>query len=302
MALHFYMGGTTNNQDGTEISNGDLTNPLIFDGAYPAAGTTLEKSITIHIRADAGETWKGVVVGGTSQTKMQVANRIFFGSNSRNSVINISGANNSSATRPLYLQSVSDVNIAIIVTAFFYGNDTNSPDTSVKIAVMQGCKVDSTTGLVTQVLAGEYTAGTVSDNLMVLFGGTPNKTDGTEITNITSFKNVPYGLSGIYGSEYTVGGVVPLCLRARTGYRMDNVKIESVLRESEKGFGVSVGYSSWPTEVYTSSYEEITIGTVTDSANVLIYLTNSFSYSGTATSITLQNAFVKSYVETYVGA
>lgn len=301
MALHFYMGGTTGNQDGTEISNGDLTNPLIFDGAYPAAGTTLEKSITIHIRADAGETWKGVILALISTAKQNNASRAniqaeFF--------IAIRGVSNSGsyATQKLqYLPSVSDTNIAITVTAYFSGSATNTPDTSVKIAAVQGCKIES--GLVTQVLAGAYTAGTNSDNLMVLFGGTPGGTDGTEITNITSFGNIAAGMTGVDGYS-GIGGAIPLLLRARSGYRMTDVKIKSGYQTNSKGFSLARGaFSSWPNEnIYSVDTEELPVGTVTDSANVLIYLTACFDYSSSDTSITLQNAFVKSYVETYVGA
>ena len=62
MGLKFYVGGTTGAQNGTLLSDGDMTNPLIFDGMYPAAGVTVSKSRSIHIRADAGETWHWVQV------------------------------------------------------------------------------------------------------------------------------------------------------------------------------------------------------------------------------------------------
>jgi len=63
LALRFYKNATENKRDGEEISGGDLTNPVIFDGMYPAVGSTLAKKITVMVRADEGEEYFNVLVG-----------------------------------------------------------------------------------------------------------------------------------------------------------------------------------------------------------------------------------------------
>ena len=130
MGLKFYVGGTTGAQNGTLLSDGDMTNPLIFDGMYPATGVTVSKLRSIHIRADAGETWHWV------QVQVRGAYSANFGLTS-----NV-GANDGyhSSIGCLLLATVTDVNQPITISGSCSGSDTNSPDVTSKL-VAWGWKV-----------------------------------------------------------------------------------------------------------------------------------------------------------------
>lgn len=135
MALHFYMNGTTGAQDGTEISNGDLSNPLLFDGFYVASGVDVSKTKTIYIRADAGETWKTVLV-------------VLVSNDSKNYQFTISGsqaARIGDQTYPHFscnfFPTITDTNVSMTVTAIVNGSKTDTPDTKVKLMIISGVKV-----------------------------------------------------------------------------------------------------------------------------------------------------------------
>ena len=131
MAIRFYMNGTKGATDGTEISNGDLTNPLVVDGFYPAAGVTVSKTVTLMVRADAGETWKGVILAITSDTDerdkfaLYSQNEIYYGDYCR---------------LPFYPE-LKDVNQYLNLTVSANGDESNSPDTTQKLQVIGGVQV-----------------------------------------------------------------------------------------------------------------------------------------------------------------
>lgn len=61
MAVRLYIGGTEGNQDGELISNGDMTNPITFDGYDIETGdVSYAQFAKLYLRADAGEEWVGV--------------------------------------------------------------------------------------------------------------------------------------------------------------------------------------------------------------------------------------------------
>ena len=130
--IRFYMNGTAGKQDGTEISNGDLSNPLVVDGFYPAAGVTVSKTVTVMVRADAGETWKcvQVTVGSTTtdeRTKYSISTPHFIRYNYSTGV-------------PL-IPSLSDTNQALTITVSANGSETNTPDTTQKLMVIGGIQI-----------------------------------------------------------------------------------------------------------------------------------------------------------------
>jgi len=148
MALHFYMNGTTGAQDGVEISNGDLSNPLIIDGFNAASGQVLSKTKTLHIRADAGETWYFVfidIVYSSSDGKDYIILSGNFNNNAHNmtspSVFyqktdDYAGTTNNYA--PWFLK-VSDINIPFSIDFYVVGGEI-SPDTTAKLIVVGGMK------------------------------------------------------------------------------------------------------------------------------------------------------------------
>ena len=61
MAVRLYIGGTEGNQDGELISNGDMSNPITFDGYDIETGdVSYAQFAKVYLRADAGEEWVGV--------------------------------------------------------------------------------------------------------------------------------------------------------------------------------------------------------------------------------------------------
>ena len=144
MALHFYMNGTTGAQDGVEISNGDLSNPLLFDGFYAATGIELSKTKTIHIRADEGEVWHMVtVVAGTNSSSTK--SYVFLSGSSTIEIL--SGYSSSTSTYTNALSNtklclfpvVKNNNMPITITSWVIGGEP-SPDTSIKLFVVGGYK------------------------------------------------------------------------------------------------------------------------------------------------------------------
>lgn len=139
MALHFYMNGTTGAQDGVEISNGDLSNPLLFDGFYAASGVTLSKTKTIHIRADAGEVWHWVLVDicdtGTSAMRFNLDSGYCL------AFVGYSYASSSTAYLSYnpFFSTLSDKNIPITITVRVVGGES-SPSVTSKLVIVSGVK------------------------------------------------------------------------------------------------------------------------------------------------------------------
>lgn len=136
MAIRFYMNGTKGATDGTEISNGDLTNPLVADGFYPAVGVTVSKSIPVMVRADTGEVWKCVAVAVTSTTANEIDK---FALNS-SYLMQMLGNGNNIANIPFFAE-LTDKNQALQLTVSASGDESNSPDTTQKLMVLGGIKI-----------------------------------------------------------------------------------------------------------------------------------------------------------------
>lgn len=61
MAIRLYIGGTEGQKDGEEVSHGDMSNPITFDGYDIETGdVSYAQFAKIYLRADPGETWAGV--------------------------------------------------------------------------------------------------------------------------------------------------------------------------------------------------------------------------------------------------
>jgi len=139
LGLHFIINGKEGAQDGEELSQGDFTNPLLFDGFYPAAGVTLYKGKTIFLRADEGEEYYlvQVEIRGANARKFYVANGVgsnygmdYYGS-SVNDSINYGGIYY--YRDGLLLGKVGDTNTPIKILALVNGNEDDSPDLTTKI-------------------------------------------------------------------------------------------------------------------------------------------------------------------------
>jgi len=137
LALHFYINGTEGGKDGEELSNGDFTKPLLFDGFYPGTGVTLYKAMPIYIRADAGETYYlvNVEIRGDSARKFRFGGTIsqnggYYGY-STNDGVYYDG--NYYYRGQKLIKVVGDTNIKMMVLAAASGDETNSPDLTTKI-------------------------------------------------------------------------------------------------------------------------------------------------------------------------
>lgn len=132
MAIHFYKNATAGAQDGEKISEGDLTNPLVADGFYPAAGATITKDIPVAVRADAGETWRLVQLGIKSGSLDAVKKYKIVGG-----VKHFYWWEGSLA----FLPTVTDTNQIITIRVSASGDETNSPDTSCQLCAFGGTKL-----------------------------------------------------------------------------------------------------------------------------------------------------------------
>lgn len=61
--IRFYIDGTAGQKDGTEVTE---TNPITTTGLFPSGGTAANKSVKVYIRADAGESYRQVLVGANA--------------------------------------------------------------------------------------------------------------------------------------------------------------------------------------------------------------------------------------------
>lgn len=138
MGMHFYIKGTEGAQDGEELSQGDLSNPLIFDGFYPGTGVTLYKELPVYLRADKGETYYlvQVEIRGNSARKFRMADTV--GSNGGGQYGYDGSASIQMGDTRYYrgaklIGKVTDVNSKIVILASASGDETDSPDFTTKI-------------------------------------------------------------------------------------------------------------------------------------------------------------------------
>jgi len=138
MALHFYMNGTEGAKDGVEVSNGDLSNPIVTDGVYVAEGTTVTKRIPLSIRADEGETWRQVEL-----LVMSGENNIGYGTYSfegRDIVFGVIDFKN--VQDWIYgKRIVTDVNANFVLCVEIKGSDVNNNVTNAKLVAIGVHKV-----------------------------------------------------------------------------------------------------------------------------------------------------------------
>lgn len=138
MGMHFYIKGTEGAKDGEELSQGDLSNPLIFDGFYPGTGVTLYRELPVFIRADEGETYYlvQVEIRGNTARKFRMSDTVGmngggnYGS-STNDYIKIGDTYYYRGAK--LIGAVSDVNTKIMILASASGDETDSPDFTTKI-------------------------------------------------------------------------------------------------------------------------------------------------------------------------
>lgn len=138
MALHFYMNGTAGAKDGVEVSNGDLSNPIVTDGVYVAEGTTVTKRIPLSIRADEGETWRRVeLLVMSSENSIGDDTYSFGGVTAIFRVVDFTGS-----WEYLYGKStVTDVNTNFVLYVKINGSDINNNVTNAKLVAIGVHKV-----------------------------------------------------------------------------------------------------------------------------------------------------------------
>ena len=138
--IRFYMGGTTDAKDGIEISSGDMLNPIIADGFYPAVGATVTKTIPLHVRADEGETWHDVILGiiDTINTTT-VGNSVKFSLNGNKFIGSALGQwYFGYHTRLPWFATLGDTNRLVTLVVSVSGSENNTPDTSCKLVAFNG--------------------------------------------------------------------------------------------------------------------------------------------------------------------
>lgn len=132
MAIRFYVNGNAGQRDGSLISNGDGSAPLMFDGMYPgSAAITIAR--TVLIRADLGEEWRDVDVYLKSPSQLTYAsNDLANGSGTLRIAFMVVGP----LLPKLFFPKIADINIPLTIYAVAKPSDTGSPDISVDIALV----------------------------------------------------------------------------------------------------------------------------------------------------------------------
>lgn len=149
MAIHFYINGTDGAKDGEELSNGDLSYPVVADGMYPAAGTTVYKELpVIHVRCDPGEVQYLVLIEirGTNADNYWVLENLTgggdaarclqgydYGYGSNSNFGDKTGSRGNYKHVGYIIRRLADVNVPLYLMCSASGSETNSPDTSCKI-------------------------------------------------------------------------------------------------------------------------------------------------------------------------
>ncbi len=121
--VRFYINGTAGSQDGTEVT---ADNPIVADGMFPSGSTPATKTVSVSIRADAGESYRQVLVGANSDKFTKC--RITSFNNSTTQTIGLTGGNFETV-----LKTVSDVNQELTFTFYATASDGATVDTSIKI-------------------------------------------------------------------------------------------------------------------------------------------------------------------------
>ena len=130
MALHFYGGAVTiGGTNGTLLSSGDGSAPLVFDGMFPGA-SDVTKKLTIAVRADPGEQWYHCVISlkGTYQNRFYLSNYAYT-------------STNMSFGNSLYYPIVGDTNKLLDITAYAGPTDPTGPDTSVDLVIVHAIRI-----------------------------------------------------------------------------------------------------------------------------------------------------------------
>lgn len=168
MAVRLYIGGTEGNKDGTLVSNGDMSNPIVFDGYDIESGdVSYAQFAKAYLRADEGEEWVGVClkiadISGSEDLHdiLIVGNYCYIndGVGQTNNVIcsiipsvmldqtNITGhggiISNTNGAYTLLFPYVNDTNLednAIYISPLLYLG-LKDPQTSLKIIITAGAK------------------------------------------------------------------------------------------------------------------------------------------------------------------
>lgn len=104
--IRFYIDGTTGQKDGTEVTS---INPITATGLFPSGSTAASKSVKVYIRADAGESYRQVLVGVNADKFTKC--RITSFNNSITQTIGLTGGYFETV-----LKTVSDVNQELTFT------------------------------------------------------------------------------------------------------------------------------------------------------------------------------------------
>lgn len=102
--IRFYIDGTTGQKDGTEVTS---INPITATGLFPSGSTAASKSVKVYIRADAGESYRQVLVGVNADKFTKC--RITSFNNSITQTIGLTGGYFETV-----LKTVSDVNLVAL--------------------------------------------------------------------------------------------------------------------------------------------------------------------------------------------
>lgn len=140
MAVRLYIGGTAGNKDGELISNGDMSNPITFDGYDIETGdVSYAQFAKAYLRADEGEEWVGVCLKIADISSSEDLHDILIignysyvkdGTGQTNNIICSMAPNvmlDQSSTLTGYGSSVTNTNGAYALI-FPYVGDTNSED------------------------------------------------------------------------------------------------------------------------------------------------------------------------------
>lgn len=114
--IRFYIDGTTGQKDGTEVTS---INPITATGLFPSGSK-------VYIRADAGESYRQVLVGVNADKFTKC--RITSFNNSITQTIGLTGGYFETV-----LKTVSDVNQELTFTFYATASDGATVDTSIKI-------------------------------------------------------------------------------------------------------------------------------------------------------------------------
>lgn len=120
MAIRFYINGTQGGKDGLEVTP---DNPIIADGLFPAGSTPATQTVKVYARADAGESYTGVLIGTNQED-----NAKFTITSINGNLIELEGSSNTYGTS--FVQSITDINTEISLQFMATAAEIGSIDTS----------------------------------------------------------------------------------------------------------------------------------------------------------------------------